>query len=371
MADFDLFSFRMQTKSQQILELKESNEGFENYFNNTIIPQIQIDTKLLLRKFNLPAKEQFELEGELIGLPIEKIKTKFRYPDIVRNIRQVAVSGKIMEREIQTSDRRWYQMNILPYLENIENKTNAVIVTFVDITFRINNQKKQESLIAEQQLLMDTIAHDIKNPLLGLGFTIQTLKKSIEKKIEKLPALIENIENSIHQINRMVNDLADLRWHESYSEEAEEELIDVYCLLGDIKSTLAHQIMESRAVIKEEIRIYEIKFIRRKLFSLIYNLVNNAVKYITTYRVPEILIKLYEENDQIIIVVADNGKGINRINQQRIFEKFQRAEESGQGSGVGLYLVNKIVTDAGGRIELDSEPERGSIFKIFLKKNNI
>lgn len=73
-------------------------------------------------------------------------------------------TGNVLEKEIQTTDLRWYQMNILPYLVRKENKTNGVIITFVDITPRIRDLKEQEKLIAEHELLLDTIAHDIKNP---------------------------------------------------------------------------------------------------------------------------------------------------------------------------------------------------------------
>jgi len=147
----------MQSKNEQISALTELNEELENYFSNTIIPQLFVDAGLMLRKFMPPAMKQFNLKEEYIGKPLEEIRENFRFPTIIDNIKVVIATGKILEKEIQTTDMRWYQMNILPYLVRKENKTNGVIITFVDITARIRDLKEQERLITEHELLLDTM----------------------------------------------------------------------------------------------------------------------------------------------------------------------------------------------------------------------
>lgn len=134
----------MQSKSDQISELIELNEELENYFSNTIIPQMFVDAQLCLRKFTPPAMRQFKLKEEHIGSPLSDVQENFRYPTIIQNITSVIDTGEILEKEIQTTDLRWYQINILPYKIKSKNKTNGVIITFVDITSRINDLKEQE-----------------------------------------------------------------------------------------------------------------------------------------------------------------------------------------------------------------------------------
>lgn len=260
-------------------------------------------------------------------------------------------------------------MNILPYLMRKENKTNGVIITFVDITPRIKDLKEQEKLIAEHELLLDTIAHDIKNPLLALGLTIQMLKKLPEKSMEMYPALLENVENSLKQMKKVVNDLVDSRWQE-HRYHAEEELLDLQSVLEDVRLTLAPQILESGAVIHQEIDFSQISFVRRKLRSVIYNLLNNAIKYSAADRVPEIRVQTFQLDDYMVVSVSDNGIGISKADQDLIFEKFQRVSLSIEGSGVGLYLVNTIVSSVGGKIAIESELGKGSVFKVFLKLKN-
>lgn len=190
----------MNLKNDQISELIQLNEDLENYFSNTIIPQLFVDADLRLRKFTPPAMKHFVLKHDYIGLSLEDIKENFRYPNIISNISTVISTGKMLEKEIQTTDMRWYQMNILPYITRKDSKTNGVIITFVDITARIKDLKEQEKMIMEHELLLDQIAHDIKSPLAGLYLTCDLLKILPENKSSKFKLMIENLERGLVNI---------------------------------------------------------------------------------------------------------------------------------------------------------------------------
>jgi len=358
----------MQNKNEQISSLIEVNEELENYFRNTIIPQLFVDAQLVLRKFTPPAMKQFKLKTEHIGKPLTEVADNFRFPTIIDNIQQVMDTGEILEKEIQTTDMRWYQMNILPYLVRKENKANGVIITFVDINTRIKDLKEQEKLIAEHELLLDTIAHDVKNPLTALGISIELLKKVPEKGMDRFPILLQKVENSLDKMKEIIHELVETRWHENRY-QAVEEMLDLENILEDVRLTLASQIQESKAIIKAEIGPSEITFARRKLRSIIYNLISNALKYSSSDRIPEILIKTYTEPGYIVISISDNGIGIDRKDQESIFKKHHRVKSSLEGNGVGLYLVNEILKFSGGKITVESEPGKGSIFRVFLQLN--
>ncbi len=356
----------MDNKSEQINTLIELNDELENYFRNTIIPQLFVDSHLILRKFTPPAMRQFKLHATDVGRPIADVKENFRFPAIVDNIQHVIDTGEILEKEIQTTDLRWYQMNILPYLVQKENKTNGVIITFVEITMRIRDLKEQEKLIAEHEMLLDTISHDLKTPLTGLSLNVQVLKRLPEKGMEKFPVLLENIETCLQNMQQMINDLAKSRWQQ-HRYQAVEELLNFEHIIEDVRLTLAPQIGESNAVIKTEIGVSEIVFVRRKLRSLLYNLVYNAIKYCSPDRKPEILIKTEEENGSMVLSVTDNGVGIPESEYKAIFAKYHRLGNTVEGSGIGLYLVQEIVSQSGGKIEVESEAGKGSVFKVYLK----
>jgi two-component system phosphate regulon sensor histidine kinase PhoR len=358
----------MLSKDNQIKELIEVNDELENYFRNTIIPQLFVDADLILRKFTPPAMKQFNLNDGDKGKPIVDIKENLRFPTIIDNIQQVIDCNEILEKEIQTTDFRWYQMNIIPYVIAKTNKTNGVIITFVEITTRIKDLKEQEKLISDHETLLDTISHDIKTPLSSLVLTINMLKKVPSDDSTRFQSMLKIVENGITKIKDIIIELTDARKEEN-KYKVEEELLSFEHILEDVRLTLAGTIEESGAVITSEINVSEITFSRRKLRSVIYNLVNNAIKFKRTDCKPEIFIRTIEEENFIVISVKDNGIGIDPSKHAAIFSKYYRVENAIEGSGIGLYLVKEIVTAAGGKILLESEPGKGSEFKVYLKAN--
>ncbi len=357
----------MTDNNAALKALNKLNEELENYFRNTIIPQLFVDEHLVLRKFTPPAMKQFNLRDEHIGKPLADVHENFRFPTIIENIQQVIDSGEILEKEIQTTDMRWYQMNILPYLVRKTKKTNGVIITFMDITPRIKDLKEQEKLIADHELLLDTIAHDIKNPLTSLGIAIEMLnKQQSENRTERFPVLLKNLDSSLTKLKAIIIDLVQSRWqHRRY--QAVEEMLDLENILEDVRLTLAPQIFESGTSIKYELDTTQVTFVRRKLRSILYNLLNNAIKYSSLERVPEIHIKSYTEDGYMVISVTDNGIGIDPKNQDTVFEKYNRISDSIEGNGVGLYLVKQNLISSGGRITVESELGKGTVFRVFLR----
>ena len=166
----------MRDQKHKIQELKEHNDELENYFRNTIIPQLYVDGQLKLQKFTPPAMKQFTLSASDVGKHIDDIKDNFRFSTIVEDIELVMKGNEILEKEIQTTDMRWYEMNIIPYVRIKDNKTDGVIITFVEITTRIKDLNELEKLVADHEILLDTISHDIKNPLANLVMAIELFK---------------------------------------------------------------------------------------------------------------------------------------------------------------------------------------------------
>jgi two-component system phosphate regulon sensor histidine kinase PhoR len=357
----------MNNKDQQIKELTEQNDDLENYFQNTIIPQLFIDSNLILRKFTPPAMKQFKLSADDIGKSIYDVVNNFRFPSIIENISHVIETTEILEKEIQTTDLRWYQMNILPYVKQIDKKINGVIITFVEITLRIKDLKEQERLIADHETLLDTISHDIKNPLSSLLLTIEMLNNESAENPKEFKSLLKIAKNGVKKIQNVINELTDARKQE-HKYKAIDELLNFENILEDVRYTLLDNIKESHATITTELNVSEITFSRRKLRSIIYNLLNNAIKFKSPERKPVIFIKTTQEKNSIILSIKDNGIGIDDTRQKDIFSKYYRIDNSIEGSGIGLHLVKELVTNAGGKISIDSQLNKGTEFKIYLKE---
>ena len=357
----------MNNKNQQIKKLTEQNDDLENYFRNTIIPQLFIDANLILRKFTPPAMKQFKLSADDVGKSIYDVINNFRFPSIIENITHVIDTNEILEKEIQTTDLRWYQMNILPYVKQTDKKINGVIVTFVEITLRIKDLKEQEKLIADHETLLDMISHDIKNPLSSLLLTIEMLHTGSDENPQEFKSLLKTAKNGVKKIQNVIDELTDARKQE-YKYKAIDELLNIENILEDVRFTLLDNIKESHASITTELNVSEITFSRRKLRSIVYNLINNAIKFKSPDRKPVIFIKTTQENNFIILSIKDNGIGIDAAKHEDIFLKYHRIDNTIEGSGIGLHLVKELVTNAGGKISIESQLNKGTEFKIYLKE---
>lgn len=217
-------------------------------------------------------------------------------------------TGELLEKEIQTTDRRWYQMNIIPYLMRKENKVNGVIITFIDITSRILDLKEQEKMMAEYELLLDSLAHDIKNPILEMKLSLEYIQKIQRDDFRKLAKLALNLQKGLLNIENVVNSMLDSRWQQQRY-QASAELLDLGNILEDVRLSVAPLVQESGAVISADLKVREVTFVRRKLRSILYNLLSNAIKYTPKDRRPEIKISIEPSGDYILIKVEDNGAG--------------------------------------------------------------
>ncbi len=344
---------------------RQQYEEFENYFSNTIIPQLFVDASLNLRKFTPPAMKQFSLSPDDLGRPISEIKDNTRFPSITENIKHVIATNEILEKEIQTTDMRWYQMNILPYVRRVDKVTDGVIITFVEITNRISDLRDLEKLIAEYELQLDELSHDIRNPLANMRLIVEQFKILSPKDENEYELMVSMMEDALKKMTGLVDDLTETR-RLKHHEDAPVELLNLENIIEDVRLSLHENIIASGAVFESEIGISEVKFSRRKIRSVLYNLIGNSIKHRSPHRIPEILVRSERLNGHVVITVKDNGRGIEKSYHNRIFSKYLRLDKSVEGSGIGLHLVKGIVEGSGGKIEVKSEVDKGTEMKVYI-----
>ncbi|MBN1646888.1 MAG: HAMP domain-containing histidine kinase [Spirochaetales bacterium] len=141
--------------------------------------------------------------------------------------------------------------------------------------------------------------------------------------------------------------------------------IDMNELLSKIISTMKHQILEKNI----DIQVKDIPPCRSdhdQLWQVFGNLLENAMKYLDSGRLGKITISGETEKNQTVYCVEDNGIGIQKNHQQKIFEMFHQLDPSRDGIGLGLTIVKRIVERLGGNIMLDSTAGIGSKFYVML-----
>ena len=356
-----------EDKEKHIKNLVELNEELENYFRNTVIPQLFVDADFILRKFTPPAMKHFNLSYEDLGRHISDVSNNIRYPTIHENIKEVIDSKQDLEKEIQTTDFRWYQMNILPYLVQKENKANGVIITFVDITDRIESLKRYEKLNLRYENIIYSVVHDFKGPLSNIEGLIKMLKDVPDHKKEDSKTIINMLGLSVQYLRKALEELADFTVDSNDSTEAVER-VNFENIIEDVQLALKDKMYETDAKVTTEFNVSDVGFSRKNIRSIIYNLLSNAIKYKAPDRTPEILIKTEKLNGYILLSVKDNGRGIAEDKQEMIFSRHTRISNDVEGTGVGLFIVKRMIEDGGGKIEVESSLGKGSTLKVYLKE---
>ncbi|MEJ7643877.1 MAG: ATP-binding protein [Chryseolinea sp.] len=353
-------------ENKQVEELKELNEELEDYFVNTIIPQLFVDADLILRKYTPPAMTQFKFSTVHIGRPIKEMLDNIKHSTLIENIEEVIDTGEIYEKEIQTTDQRWFQMNIVPYIVRKLNKQNGVIITFVDITERVQDLNELEKMNAAHETFIFSVSHDLKAPLGNIESLIPILSEPEHDLMEK-KRISGMLVKAVKNMRKIIDELSDITKVEGDYKEI-TEVVSFKKIVREVEMVLSDKIVESKATINVNLEVESIRFSRKNIRSIFFNLLSNAIKYQSPSQPPVLDVTTKRDGENIIIKVSDNGMGIAEDKLGEIFDKFSRIEEKGvAGSGIGLYLVKRMVDNHKGKITVTSEFGKGSEFNIWLK----
>lgn len=350
-------------------ELQEVNDDLNNYFRSNINGQLFVNNDLLLMKFSPGTVKQINLLPTDIGRPLSNISTNIKFETIENDIKKVIAEGGVITKEVETDNGKWYQIMTMPYIHT-DNKSDGAILTFNDITelkkTQLELDKKNESLLrinADLDNFVLTASHDLLAPLGNIEMSIGILNqiKVVDPEMEKF---ISVIGNSVKKFRSLINDISTIAKVEN--EMITMESVDVDDILNNIEWSLDDKIKESDSTINRNLEVTNIFFSKKNLRSILYNLISNSIKY-RSEKAPVINIHTYQEKDNILICVEDNGIGIPKEDIKTIFNLYGRLSTNVDGYGIGLSLAKKIVDAAGGNIIVESQPGKGSKFSICLK----
>lgn len=209
-----------------------------------------------------------------------------------------------------------------------------------------------------------TASHDLKAPISNLEGLLNTF---IDTPVtEEQRPLITMMFQSVERFQHTIKDLTDIT-HVQKGELEDHEEIDFEEITGVILESIKELVEKNDARIHTDFQVPKIRFSRKNLRSIIYNLISNAIKYRSKDKTPIIHIKTERKDNHIYLIVTDNGLGISPANQPKIFGMFKRLHDHVEGTGIGLYIVKRMVENAGGTIHVESEIGKGSTFKVCFK----
>ena len=212
------------------------------------------------------------------------------------------------------------------------------------------------------QEMAKQVAHEIKNPLTPMRLNVQLFEQQFkagnaadqEKLKAHSAALLEQID-TLSNIATAFATFAQLPAQQKESLEFDKIIGLAISLFNE--SYIAYT--PPKAPIK-------VKLDRTQLIRVVTNLIKNAIQSVPEDRSPAIVVKVSENDQEVCLEVSDNGIGIDPSIHEKIFEP--KFTTKGSGMGLGLGMVKNIVESYGGRIQLESQPEKGSTFRVLLPK---
>jgi PAS domain S-box-containing protein len=211
-----------------------------------------------------------------------------------------------------------------------------------------------------------TASHDLRSPINNLEGLQKVLQKRLKDQVaDTEQELLDLMSISIHKLNTTIRELTEIvKVQKELSQEREP--IVYREVFEDVKTDLAGPIAEADAALEVLFDVKEIYYPRKHLRSILLNLLSNAVKYRSPDRPLRISVGTRLDNQRPVLFVTDNGLGIEESKKDRIFDMFKRLHTHVEGSGIGLYMVKRIVENNGGRITVESRKESGSTFTVYF-----
>lgn len=232
------------------------------------------------------------------------------------------------------------------------------------------NQKNEElqQINADLDNFVYIASHDLKAPLLNLEALLSLLKFELQPDFKnKEKELVCRLDSTVQEMKQTIQDIARVAKVQRQDSMPAERIV-LAALFQEISSSIDALIQEAGVNIQTDFQqAPEIYFAAVSLKSILNNLLSNAIKYRDPSRPPRILVRSFRQENYLVLQVQDNGLGIDLVrNGNKLFNMFSRLHTHVDGSGIGLYIVKRLVENNRGRIEVDSQEGRGTTFTLYL-----
>lgn len=234
--------------------------------------------------------------------------------------------------------------------------------------------KSQQRLMEIKNDFISNITHELKTPVTTVSVALEALKsfKGLENP-QRTEEYLNIAQSELNRLTILTDKILKTAIFENKGVDFESEPVDLYKTMEQVLHSmkLVFEKQKAQVTFEKTGNSFTIAGGSVHLTNVIYNLLDNALKY--SDRQPHISITMEENENRVVLKIADQGIGIPREYSKKIFEKFFRVPAGDvhnvKGYGLGLSYVQSVVKSHNGKIEVSSEQGKGSTFIIFLPKN--
>lgn len=377
--------------------------------NNVVYSSSAIDKDMMIKDFvyvKEVLRERYIIEthilsdsGDKVYFCIPKTDNSLIKKNFLTFITAIFIIGALFRWGLSSNIMKRVYRNMVEPLEKLKKATNEIQNGNLDFKLKISNnynkdlrdtfrdfEKMRETLKENKKAeeiyennrkeLISNISHDLKTPISSIMGYVEGILDGVANTPAKRDRYMQIIYQKSLDMNRLINDLI------LFSK------LDVNKVVFDYEKTILLEYME--VLFEEygmELRENQIELVsrfqvpdstvlhidRKQLRRVFNNIIGNAMKHLNK-EIKAVEIMVYEENDQIVIRISDNGEGIKPDKVENIFNRFYKADESRNSdfgsSGLGLSISKQIVTAHGGFIWATSEYKKGTTVYFTLSKED-
>lgn len=266
-------------------------------------------------------------------------------------------------------------------LAKVRMRKNMIVIGLMDLILLFSaliiyrNIKKQIELSQLKSDFVSNVSHEIRTPLALISMYIETLEMGRVKTNEKIKEYYSIILNETQRLSGMVNRILSFSQIESNKRKYSFHKTDLNEIVSNSINTfrfnLENKGFKLNSFLQKNLSIVNAD--KEAIAEAFVNLIDNAIKYSAEEKMIEV--KTGSNGLYVYIEVKDNGIGISTKDQKYIFDKFYRVTEKNlankvKGSGLGLAIVKHIMDAHKGKIEVESEPGNGSLFRLLFPVEN-
>ena len=356
------FNFMMETMENTIEEVEYKHLQLTSVLKSIShgILVIDIDGNIIL--INDEARKM--IKSKCIGKEEGKnIKQVIHVEKILNGIEKYIGSKENNCEKLKLEDETVYKLKIDPvYLQNSKNAIIGSIINIENITEIVKLENMRRDFVAN-------VSHELKTPLTSINGFVETLIINEDLPSDKRNRFLAIIQKESDRLKRLIEDILLLSSIESKNNLVTENVL-LYNIFKEVYEMISY-IADSK-----HIKIYynfedenvAIQAYGDYIKQLFLNLIDNAIKY--TPEGGTVIINQFTRNDEITIEVIDNGVGIPKEDQDKIFQRFYRVDKARSrsvgGTGLGLAITKHIVNSLQGNISVESKLGEGSKFIVTI-----
>ena len=356
------FNFMMETMENTIEEVEYKHLQLTSVLKSIShgILVIDIDGNIIL--INDEARKM--IKSKCIGKEEGKhIKQVIHVEKILNGIEKYIGSKENNCEKLKLEDETVYKLKIDPvYLQNSKNAIIGSIINIENITEIVKLENMRRDFVAN-------VSHELKTPLTSINGFVETLIINEDLPSDKRNRFLAIIQKESDRLKRLIEDILLLSSIESKNNLVTENVLlynvfkEVYEMISYIASSKHIKIYYNFEDENVAIQAYG-DYIKQ----LFLNLIDNAIKY--TPEGGTVIINQFTRNNEITIEVIDNGVGIPKEDQDKIFQRFYRVDKARSrsvgGTGLGLAITKHIVNSLQGNISVESKLGEGSKFIVTI-----